>query len=112
MRDFEVRRHFSKVLEKLDVIDAKVSTLPRVQVQLSGKLSPTLSALQMLHGSGTATEVSRITGQSRAAVSSCLNELVRLNMASKATRTGVKGGPVRIFTLKEAETVEGKTVGC
>lgn len=82
MRSFEMMAAFEKVLKRLDVIDAKVSGLPQVQVEVSSRLLPTITALSNL-GAGTASQVSRVTGRSRAFESKNLNELHTIGVLSK-----------------------------
>ena len=71
----EVKNAFEKILSKLDIIDAKVTAMPQVQVQVSSKFLGTLSALQKLDRPATAGEVAQITGHTRAFDSKMLNEL-------------------------------------
>ncbi|MFB3889663.1 MAG: hypothetical protein ACE14S_09250 [Candidatus Bathyarchaeia archaeon] len=84
-----------KVLKKLEIIDAKLNSMPQVQVQTSSRLLPTLSALQRI-GSGTASQVCKITGRSRAHESKNLNEMHALSLVSKQVR-----GHAKIFTAKD-----------
>lgn len=74
MRNFEIALALEKVLKRLEVIDAKVSGLPQVQVQFSSRFTPTMAALSSL-GGGPASQVGRVTGKSRAFESKLLNEL-------------------------------------
>ncbi|MBT0160766.1 helix-turn-helix transcriptional regulator [Candidatus Bathyarchaeota archaeon A05DMB-2] len=104
MRDWELRIHFEKVLRKLDVIDAKVSAMPQVQVQVSNKFLPTVNALCKLARAASASEVAQITGRSRATESAVLNELVGRGLVVKS-----KQGRRKVFSLKE-ENYEGQTV--
>jgi len=71
----EVRMAFEKILSKLDIIDAKVTAMPQVQVQVSSRLLVTLNALEKLDRPALAGEVAQITGRSRAFESKILNEL-------------------------------------
>jgi uncharacterized membrane protein len=96
MRDFELRAAFSKVLEYLHIIDAKVSAMPQVQVQVSSKHLRTVSALVKLGKSATATEVAAVTGCARAHESKILNEL-----AGRGIVTKEKQGRKRIFKVRE-----------
>ena len=57
-----------------------------------------------------ATEISKVTGRSRATESACLNELARLNIVAKKTAKGRKHSPNKIFALKEEFDGEGKSV--
>jgi hypothetical protein len=72
-----------KILDKLDVIDAKVSQLPPIQVTCSDKLASTVIALRRLGGSATASQVSMLTGRVRARESAHLTELCHLGLAAK-----------------------------
>lgn len=96
-----------KVLKRLEVIDAKVSGLPQVQVQVSSRFTPTMAALSSL-GGGTATEVSQVTGKSRAFESKNLNELCMMGLLRKQER-----GRTKFFVLKQknaASATRGKTI--
>jgi len=95
MKSFELRAYFEKILQKLDIIDAKVSAMPQVQVQVSSKFLGTLSALQKLDRPATAGEVAEITGHTRAFESKILNELWGRGVLLKQ-RLGRK----QIFILK------------
>jgi hypothetical protein len=66
-----------------------------VQVQVSSRYLPTLNALKGL-GSGSATEVSKVTGKSRAFESKNLNELFGRGFLCKQLK-----GRRKIFSLKE-----------
>jgi len=107
MRDFEIRANFRKVLEKLDIIDLKVSGLPQVRVSVSSRLLPTVNALAALDKPASASMVAEITGRARANESMNLNDLVGRNVVACERR-----GRVKVFWLKRdvGETVEGKTV--
>ncbi len=90
---------FEKVLKQLEVIDAKVSGFPQVQVQVSSRFLPTINAISVL-GCGTATQVSKITGRSRAFESKNLNELHAMGLLKKRGQ-----GRMKIFeSIKEDET--------
>ncbi len=84
-----------KVLKRLEVIDAKVSGLPQVQVQYSSRFTPTLTALSSL-GGGSASQVGRVTGKSRAFESKLLNELYGRGLISKQKR-----GRMKVFVPKQ-----------
>jgi hypothetical protein len=84
----------AKIVKSIECINAKVSQIPQVQIQVSSRLLPTLIALQKIE-SGTATRVSAITQRSRAFESKNLNELCLLGAVSKQRR-----GHERIFTPK------------
>lgn len=96
MRDFELRAAFRKILEQLRIIDAKVSVMPQVQVQVSSKHLRTFSALVKLGKSATASEVAAVTGCSRAHESKILNELVGRGVVMKE-----KQGRKRIFKVRD-----------
>jgi len=95
MKDFEIRAGFRKVLEKLDVIDLKVSGLPQVRVSVSSRLLPTLTALKALDRPVTASVVAEITGRSRAYESLNLNDLVGRGIVCCK-----KQGRLKVFWLK------------
>ncbi len=96
MRDFELRATFRKILEQLRIIDAKVSVMPQVQVQVSSKYLRTFSALAKLGKSATATEVAAVTGCARAHESMILNELVGRGILTKE-----KQGHKQIFRVRD-----------
>jgi len=96
MKDFELRAAFNKVLEYLHIIDAKVSAMPQVQVQVSSRFLPTLNALTKLGRSATATEVAAVTGCTRAHESMILNELVGRGLLVKE-----KQGRKKVFSWRE-----------
>jgi hypothetical protein len=95
MRSFEVRACFEKVLKKLDVIDAKVSAMPQVQVQVSSRFLPTLNALGKLGKPATSSDVAQVTGRHRAMESQILNELAGRGLLTKESR-----GRSVLFSLK------------
>mgnify|MGYP005838570453 CR=1 FL=1 len=84
---FEIRAYFEKVLKKLDIIDAKVSGVPQVQVQVNSRYLATLNALARLGGAASASQVAAVTGRSRAYESTVLNQLVRMGVLA-AERVG------------------------
>jgi hypothetical protein len=86
MRSFELRAAFEKVLKKLDIIDAKVSAMPQVQVQVSSKFLPTMNALGKLGKPATSSDVAQITGRNRAVESQILNELTGRGLLIKESR--------------------------
>lgn len=100
MTDFEVRRHFGKVLEKLDVINAKVSGMPQVQVQLTSRYLLLIQALQSFGRPVSAGEVAMYVGMSRAYVSMRLNDLVDRGLVVKHQEERKK-----VFSLKRKEEV-------
>ena len=83
MRDFELRAALNKILERLHIIDAKVSAMPQVQVQVSSRHLRTVNALIKLGKSATASEVAAVTGCSRAHESKILNELFGRGLITK-----------------------------
>jgi hypothetical protein len=95
MRSFEIKMLLEKVLKRLEVIDAKVSGMPSVQVQFSSTFLPTVNALTAL-GSASATQVSRVTGRSRAFESKQLNELKAMGIVSKQAQ-----GRTKVFAVKQ-----------
>jgi pyrimidine operon attenuation protein/uracil phosphoribosyltransferase len=99
MNDVELRATLAKMVKQLECIDAKISQMPQVQIQVSGRLLPTLLALQKIEA-GSATQVSMVTKRCRAFESKNLNELSMMGVASKQTR-----GHERIFRLKEPRVV-------
>jgi len=98
MRSFELRAAFEKVLKKLDIIDAKVSAMPQVQVQVSSKFLPTLNALGKLGRPASSSDVAQITGRARAMESQILNELAGRGLLTKES----KGRSV-LFSLRKVE---------
>jgi hypothetical protein len=83
MKAFELRAAFEKFFRKLDIIDAKVSAVPCVQVQVSSKFLPTLNALAKLGRAASAADVAKVTGRNRAFESALLNELVGRGILAK-----------------------------
>jgi hypothetical protein len=79
---FEIGLALEKILKKLEVIDAKVNGLPQVQVQVSNRFLPTFMALTNL-GSGTASQLSQVTGRTRAFESKNLNEMHSMGLLDK-----------------------------
>ena len=107
MRHYEERAYFDKVLRKLDIIDAKVTALPQVQVQVSHRFLPTISALSKFGRPALAGEVAAVTGCKRAHESLVLNELVRMGIVVKEKR-----GRKLYFSLKVKLESEGQAVDC
>ncbi len=95
MKTFEIMSAFEKVLKRLEVIDAKVSGMPQVQVQVSSRFLPTINALTNL-GSATASQVCKVTGRSRAFESKNLNDLHAMGLVSKHCE-----GRMKIFSCKD-----------
>jgi hypothetical protein len=87
----------------MEIIDAKVSQLPHIQIQMSGRLLPTLIALKKI-GSGTASQISRITQRSRAFESKNLNELCAMGVLSKESQ-----GHMKIFAINGSNTGDKKS---
>ena len=104
---------FEQILRKLEIIDAKVSMLPQVTVQITSRLLPTIAALKALGGKATASQAAQVTGRARATESACLNELVGRGVAvKKAVKRSERGGPIRVFTLREEFRGEGEALDC
>jgi hypothetical protein len=95
MKYFELKVALSRILEKLDIIDAKVSVMPQVQVQVNGRFLATLNALSKLGRAAMAGEVAAVTGRSRACESQILNVLVCQGILEKS-----KQGNKKLFKLK------------
>lgn len=95
MKAFELRASLTKILQKLDIIDAKVSATPQVQVNVSVRFLPTLNALRSLGRPAEASEIAGVTGRARAAESKILNELFTCGVLIKE-----KSGRKRLFSLK------------
>ncbi len=95
MKDAEIRATLTKLIREVEGLNAKVSQMPQVQIQVSTRLLPTLLALQKIE-SGTATQVSLITQRCRAFESKNLNELHLLGVISKESK-----GHERIFEMKD-----------
>ena len=93
MRD---RFLFERILRKLAVIDAKVSVIPQVQVQVQEGFLVTLNVLQRLGRPASASEVAAVTGRARANESLKLNGLCGRGLVIKR-RQGLKV----LFSLKE-----------
>jgi hypothetical protein len=85
MRDIEIKAMLASLIKQLEGINAKVSQMPQVQVQVSSRLMPTLMALQKIEA-GNATQVSQITQRCRAFESKNLNDLYMLGLVSKQRR--------------------------
>ena len=82
MNSIELKTTLTKLLKRVEALDAKVSQMPQIQIQVSSRLLPTLVALQKID-SGTATQVSQITQRYRACESKNLNELSMLGAVTK-----------------------------
>jgi hypothetical protein len=89
MKDVEIKAVLAKLLKQVEGIDAKVSQIPQIQIQVSNRLLPTLLALQKID-SGTATQVSQITNRSRAFESKNLNELSMMGVLVKEKKSHEK----------------------
>jgi len=79
---YQISLTLDKILKKLDAIDAKVTVLPQVQVQVSNRFLPTFMSLTKL-GSGTASQLSSITGRTKAVESKNLNEMYAMGLLNK-----------------------------
>ena len=98
---YYVRLALDKIISKLDVIDAKVSTMPQVEVQVTDRLVVTLNALRRLNRSASASEVAAITGKARAHESMNLNDLVGRGILTKH-----REGRKQLFSLREDLSLE------
>lgn len=78
----EIYLTLDRILKKLEAIEAKVNELPSVQVQVSSRFLPTFMALTKL-GSATASQLSHVTGRSRASESKNLNEMYAMGLLDK-----------------------------
>ncbi len=87
-----------EILAKLAIIDAKISVFPQVHVQVSSRFLPTLNALNAIGRPATATEVSQITGRSRAHESLNLNDLWARGLVTKE-----KQQKKQVFKVKECQ---------
>lgn len=96
MRDFELKACLTRILQKLDIVNAKVSAMPQVQVQVNNRFLATLNALRRIDRPATSGEVAAITGCARAYESMILNELVGRGIVAKE-----KQGRKRLFSVKE-----------
>ena len=92
---FEIGLALEKILRKLEAIDAKVNGLPQVQVQVSNRFLPTFTALTKL-GSGTASQLSLVTGRTRAFESKNLNEMRSMGLLDKK-----RNGKSQVFYPKQ-----------
>jgi hypothetical protein len=79
---YQISLALDKILKKLDTINAKVSVLPQVQIQVSNRFLPTYMSLTKL-GSGTATQISSLTGRARAVESKSLSEMYAMGLLNK-----------------------------
>jgi PAS domain S-box-containing protein len=95
MKTREFSTAFQNVIKRLDLLDAKMSEVPQIHVQVSHRLLPTLTALTNL-GSGTATQISKMTGRARAFESKNLNELHLMGILTKHSQ-----GREQIFKSKQ-----------
>ena len=95
MKSFEFRVAFNRILKKLDIIDAKVSVMPTVSVQVSSRFLPSLNALGKLGRPAMAGEVAAVTGRARAYESENLNVLASQGILEKS-----KQGNKKLFSLK------------
>jgi hypothetical protein len=94
LKDIEIRTALARLLKQVEGINAKISAMPQVQINVSGRLLPTMMALQKI-SSGTATQISMITQRCRAFESKNLNELSMMSMITKH-----KQGKERVFSTK------------
>jgi hypothetical protein len=96
MNKIETRIAFERIFKELATIEALVSLMPQVQVQVSSRHLPTINALHALGGSGTASSVSKITRRPRANESRNLNDLHGRGLLTKKSQNRSK-----IFTLRD-----------
>jgi hypothetical protein len=92
---FEIGITLEKILHKLEAIDTKINSLPQIQVQVSNRFLLTYLALTKL-GSGTASQLSSITGRARALESKNLNEMYSMGLLEKKRQ-----GKTQVFTSKQ-----------
>lgn len=88
---------FEKILRRLDVLEAKLSKLPVVQLTCNDKLALTLWALKRLGGEATASQVSGYTGRARAVESHYLTLLCGFGVAAKR-----RVGRLVVYSLTES----------
>jgi hypothetical protein len=100
MRDIEIRATLAQLVKQVEGINAKLSQMPQIQIQVSNRLLPTLVVMQKIE-SGTATQVSLVTQRCRAFESKNLNELCMLGVLSKHIK-----GHQRVFVVKRYVTHE------
>ena len=79
-----------KVLKKLYIIDAKVSRMPQIQVQVSSRFLPKINALNNLGVGRTANQISKVTGLSREFESKNPYELHPICLLSKQRQGRMK----------------------
>jgi hypothetical protein len=79
---YQISLTLDKILKKLDTINAKVNNLPQAHIQVSNRFLPTFMSLTKL-GSGTASQLSSLTGRTRAVESKNLNEMYALGLLNK-----------------------------
>jgi hypothetical protein len=99
MKDIEIRATLARLVRQVEGLNAKVSEMPQIRIQVSSRLLPTLLALQKIE-SGTATQVSLVTQRCRAFESKNLNELYMLGVVSKQRK-----GHESIFTAKTPDAL-------
>jgi PAS domain S-box-containing protein len=95
MKTREFSTAFASLTKRLDIIDAKMNDLPHIEAQTSNRLLPTLTALTKI-GVGSATQISKITGRSRAFESKNLNDLHLMGVLTKHSE-----GKQKIFRSKQ-----------
>ena len=95
MKIREFTTAFTSLTKRLDLIDAKMNDLPHIEAQTSNRLLPTLTALTKI-GVGNATQISKITGRSRAFESKNLNDLHLMGVLTKHSE-----GKEKIFRSKQ-----------
>jgi DNA-binding transcriptional ArsR family regulator len=106
-----VKLMFERIQRKLDIIDARISTVsqevkaprgPMQPVYLSVGIQTTVNALKAFTGSASAEQISALTGRARAVESMYLNELFRMGLVKKE-----KQGRAKVFMLKEDYHAKG-----
>jgi hypothetical protein len=85
LKDIDIKVTLAKIVRQMEGLNARVSQMPQVNIQVSGRLLPTMTVLQKLQ-SGTATQVSLVTQRCRAFESKNLNELCMMGIVTKQRR--------------------------
>jgi hypothetical protein len=99
---FEIGITLDKILRKLEAIDTKINSLPQIQVQVSNRFLPTYAALTKL-GSATASQLSSVTGRTRALESKNLNEMYATGLLEKKRQ-----GKNQVFIPKQPSFMAAK----
>jgi DNA-binding transcriptional ArsR family regulator len=107
-RHIELVRALTKIREDIKALSDRIEALSQIQpaplkqIYLSTGIRTTMDTLKAFTGPATAEQIAKITGRSRPAESSHLNELFRTGIASKGKR-----GRHKVFTLKEEYYAKG-----